>query len=109
MQVETQDHLLHLIVFLQEVVLGAVLLLSVMVRVVDLRLLEVHSVVEEELEPVHHHHSQEDLPELHNHQHLLSLIHQDILVVLDIGIHTIMLVVVQEQIKMDILEHHQGM
>tara|TARA_B100000287_G_scaffold413188_1_gene444437 strand:- start:38 stop:415 length:378 start_codon:yes stop_codon:yes gene_type:complete len=102
---DTQDHLLHLIVFLQEVVLGAVLLLRVMVRVVDLLQPRVHLVEVVDREPVQDQHSQEDLPELHNHQHLLSLIHQDMLVALDLGLQTIMLVVVQVQDKMEILEH----
>ena len=45
MQAETQDHLLHLIVFLQEVVLVVQLLLRVMVKMVDLLQLQVHLAV----------------------------------------------------------------
>ena len=48
---DTQDHLLHLIVFLREVVLVVLLLPRVMVRVVDLLHLQVHLVVVEDLEP----------------------------------------------------------
>ena len=42
---EKQDHPLHLIVFLQEVVLVVVLLDLVVVRVVDLLHLQVHMAV----------------------------------------------------------------
>tara|TARA_A100001201_G_scaffold131399_1_gene117567 strand:- start:264 stop:455 length:192 start_codon:yes stop_codon:yes gene_type:complete len=45
----------------------------------------------------------EDLPELHNHQHQISLIHQDMLEVQELLLMNIMQVVVLVLVKLDIL------
>ena len=42
---------------------------------------------------------------MYNHQHLLLLILLEVVVVMELGVQTIMLVVVQVQDKMEILEH----
>jgi len=86
---------------LQEVVLVVVLLVfRAVVKMVDLLHPQVHLVeVVVLVSPI----LQQELPELHNHQHQRSLIHQGMLVVQELMLLNIMQVVALVLVKLDML------